>query len=34
MIPDDDVTTKFYHVIQIILQMRSCDQSLVTLAFL
>ena len=34
IIPDDDVTTKFYQVIQIILQMRSCDQSLVTLAFL
>ena len=34
IIPDDDVTTKFYHVIQVILQMRSCDQSLVTLAFL
>ena len=26
--------TKFYHVTQIILQMWSCDQSLVTLAFL
>ena len=26
--------TKFYHVIQIILQMWSCEQSLVTLAFL
>ena len=26
--------TKFYHVIQIILQMCSCDQSLVTVAFL
>ena len=27
-------TTKFYHVIQTILYMCSCDQSLVTLAFL
>ena len=26
--------TKFYHMLQIILQMRSCDQSFVTLAFL
>ena len=26
--------TKFYHVIQIILYMCSCDQSLVTVAFL
>ena len=30
----DDVTNKFYHAIQIILQMYSCDQSLVTEAFL
>ena len=27
-------SAKFYHMIQIILLMRSCDQSLVTLAFL
>ena len=30
----DDVTNKFYHAIQIILQMYSRDQSLVTAAFL
>ena len=29
-----DVTKKFYHVIQIILYMWSCDQSLVTVAYL
>ena len=29
-----DVTKTFYHVIQIILYMWSCDQSLVTVAYL
>ena len=29
-----DVTKNFYHVIQIILYMWSCDQSLVTVAYL
>ena len=29
----DDVTNKFYHVVQIILYMCSCNQSLVTVAF-
>ena len=29
-----DVVDKIYNVIQFILSMRSCDQSLVTLAFL
>ena len=29
-----DVTKNFYHVIQIILYMLSCDQSLVTVAYL
>ena len=29
-----DAATKFYHLNQIILEIRSCDQSLVTLALL
>ena len=34
IISADYVTAKFYHVIQIVLQMCSCDQSLATVAFL
>ena len=34
ILPVDDVIKKFYHLIQIIFWMCSCDQSLVTLAFL
>ena len=34
IIPVDDVTNKIFHVVQIILEVCSCDQGLVTVAFL